>query len=241
MYEGTAIGFRELRRMVIRMANVLHDMGIQKGDRVGLHMPNCPQYTIAYYASLSLGAIVVNLNPAYPEEELSVIIADTGLSALFTIDEAAPVIGEVSRENPIPRIIVTNRNEYAEKKSAGISIELTEGWYSFTELLSCCTNETRPRVQVEPKDPAVIQYTGGTTGVPKGAVLTHANLVAAVMQVSPRMFPIMQFIPPERRFRAHNHSALSCVWKPDIKLVALQLRDSDSGAPVSAGRCGRSA
>ncbi len=199
MYEGAAIGFRELRRMVIRMANVLHDMGVRKGDRVGMHLPNCPQYTIAYYASLSLGAILVNLNPAYPKEELSLIMSDTGLSALFTIDEAAPVIGEVSKEKPIPRIIVTNRHEYAEKKSSGINAELKEGWYSFTELLSRCTNETRPRVQVGPKDPAVIQYTGGTTGVPKGAVLTHANLVAAVMQVSPRMFPIMQFIPPERR------------------------------------------
>lgn len=199
MYEGAAIGFRELRRMVIRMANVLHDMGVRKGDRVGLHLPNCPQYTIAYYASLSLGAIVVNLNPAYPKEELSLIMSDTGLSALFTIDEAAPVIGEVSKEKPISRIIVTNRHEYAERKSSGINAELREGWYSFTELLSRCTNETRPRVQVGPQDPAVIQYTGGTTGVPKGAVLTHANLVAAVMQVSPRMFPIMQFIPPERR------------------------------------------
>ena len=197
-YSGTEISFSEYRALVIRMANALAALGVQKGDRVGIHLPNCPQYLIAYYAALSLGAIVVNLNPAYPRDELFMIVANTGLSTLFTLDEAAPRIRELCRETPIARIILTNHLDYAKDKGHPIMIN-EDGWYSFLALLAGCTDERRPRVDVETSDPAVIQFTGGTTGIPKGAVLTHANLIAAVMQTSPRMFPIMQFIPPERR------------------------------------------
>ncbi|MDP2854186.1 MAG: long-chain fatty acid--CoA ligase [Smithellaceae bacterium] len=198
-YEGAEISFRDFRALVIQMANALAAIGVQKGDRVGVHLPNCPQYLIAYYAALSLGAIVVNLNPAYPKEELSMIVENTGLSTLFTLDEAQPLIRELCREIPVARVILTNRMEYAKAKSPGVTGDFGAGWYSFAVLLKNCTDLRRPRVSVEAEDPAVIQFTGGTTGIPKGAVLTHANLVAAVFQTSPRMFPIMQFIPPERR------------------------------------------
>lgn len=198
-YEGAEITFYDFRALVIRMSNALAALGVQKGDRVGVHLPNCPQYLIAYYAALSLGAIVVNLNPAYPQEELSMIAANTGLSTLFTLDEAQPRIRELCREVAIARVILTNRMEYAKEKSPGVTGDLGKGWHSFSALLENCTDLKRPRVSVESDDPAVIQFTGGTTGIPKGAVLTHANMVAAVFQTSPRMFPIMQFIPPERR------------------------------------------
>ncbi len=198
-YEGAEISFYDFRALVIRMSNALAALGVQKGDRVGVHLPNCPQYLIAYYAALSLGAIVVNLNPAYPQEELSMIAANTGLSTLFTLDEAQPRIRELCREVAIARVILTNRMEYAKEKSPGVTGDLVKGWHSFSALLENCTDLKRPRVSVESDDPAVIQFTGGTTGIPKGAVLTHANMVAAVFQTSPRMFPIMQFIPPERR------------------------------------------
>jgi len=197
-YLGAEISFSEFRALVIRMANGLAALGVQKGDRIGIHLPNCPQYLIAYYAALSLGAIVVNLNPAYPRDELFMIVANTGLATLFTLDEAAPRIRELCRETPMTRIILTNRLDYARDRGPRTVVD-EDGWYSFLGLLDGSTDEKRPRVDVETSDPAVIQFTGGTTGVPKGAVLTHANLIAAVMQTSPRMFPIMQFIPPERR------------------------------------------
>lgn len=198
-YEGAQISFCEFRSLVIRMSNVLTSLGLKKGDRVGIHLPNCPQYLIAYYAALSLGAIVVNMNPGYTNEELSMIAGATELGALFTLDETADRIRELSKGIRIPRIILTHRQDYAKKKGMGVGRIDGEGWYSFSALLEGCANTTRPRVQVDTHDPAVIQLTGGTTGIPKGAVLTHANLIAAVMQTSPRMFPIMQFIPPEKR------------------------------------------
>lgn len=195
-YEGAEITFYEFRLLVLRMANALASLGVQKGERVGIQLPNCPPYLIAYYSSLSLGAIVVNINPASTLEELSLIVGTTGLSTIFTLDETADRIRELNKKTHIPRIILTNRRDYAEDTNCNFS---GEGWHSFSALLAGCTNLRRPRVEVDTRDPAVIQFTGGTTGIPKGAVLTHANLIAAVMQTSPRMFPLLQFIPPERR------------------------------------------
>jgi len=79
---GTEMTFWELRQQVLRMANALGALGIKKGDRVGIHLPNCPQYPIAYYAVLSLGAIIVNINPMYTPDELKLIVGSTGLTTL---------------------------------------------------------------------------------------------------------------------------------------------------------------
>jgi long-chain acyl-CoA synthetase len=198
-FEGASITFQEYRRAVLRMANALAAIGVQKGDRVGIQLPNCPQFLIAYYAALSLGAVVVNLNPAYTLEELARIAADTGISTLFTLDETAECIRELCRQVPIPRVVLTGRREFAKEKAPVTSGDAGPGWHLFTPLLEGCDDTRRPRIHVDTEDPAVIQFTGGTTGIPKGAVLTHANIIAAVMQTSPRMFPIMQFIAPERR------------------------------------------
>lgn len=199
-YEGNAITFREYRDMVFRMANALSAIGVEKGDRVGIQLPNCPQYLIAYYATLSLGGIVVNLNPAYTREELSMMADNTTLSAIFTLDENASLIREICREvSSLSSVILANRMDYAGQNKTKEISETAPGWYHFKSLLETCSDTKRPRVQVDTEDPAVIQFTGGTTGIPKGVVLTHANLVAAVMQTSPRMKPILQFIAPERR------------------------------------------
>ena len=199
-YEGDTISFYELRMMVMRMANVLAALGVKKGDRIGIQLPNCPPYLIAYYAALSLGAIIVNMNPAYPKEELAMIAGTTGLSTLFTLEEASDRIRELRREVPIARVILTNRRDYeAGKEGKGAPVESGAEFLRFADILAGCTDTKRPRVEVDTYDPAIIQFTGGTTGIPKGAVLTHANMIAAVLQTSPRMFPIMQFIPPEKR------------------------------------------
>ncbi|MCJ8500705.1 long-chain-fatty-acid--CoA ligase [Desulfatitalea alkaliphila] len=198
-YEGAAITFQAYRRTILRMANALAAMGVEKGDRVGIQLPNCPQFLIAYYAALSLGAVVVNLNPAYALEELTKIASDTGLCTLFTLDETAPRIRDLCSRVPIPHVILTGRYEFAKRKAAVSTNSARLDWHLFASLLEGGDDERRPRIEVDTEDPAVIQFTGGTTGIPKGAVLTHANILAAVMQTSPRMFPIMQFIPPERR------------------------------------------
>lgn len=199
-YEGDEISFYDLRMLVLRMSNILAELGIKKGDRVGIHLPNCPPYLIAYYAALTLGAIIVNMNPNYTREELSMIAGTTGLSTLFTPTEASDSIRELCRKVPVERVILTDRTDYkcaeTPKKATGTD---SGGFLRFADLLSAGTDTRRPRVDVDTHDPAIIQFTGGTTGIPKGAVLTHANMIAAVMQTSPRMFPIMQFIPPEKR------------------------------------------
>ena len=198
-YAGATISFQAYRRMVLRMANALAALGVEKGDRVGIQLPNCPPFLIAYYAALSLGAIVVNLNPAYTREELEKIVSNTGISTLFTLHDTAQRVRELCRNVAISRVIVATPGDCTEKKHIACADDAGPGWHLFASLLAGCDDTRRPRVYVDTEDPAVIQFTGGTTGVPKGAVLTHANIIAAVMQTSPRMFPIMQFIEPARR------------------------------------------
>ncbi|MFO7560697.1 MAG: long-chain fatty acid--CoA ligase [Desulfobacterales bacterium] len=185
-FYGTETTYYELRQLVLRMANALGELGVQKGDRVGVHLPNSPQYVISYYAAMSLGAIIVNLNPMYTQGELKALCENTGVTTLITFDMVLPVIRPLCAEVEIPRVIVTRVTDFITGMplSTSAEMELEEGWHHFSELLDKCSNTRLPRVQITPEDPALIQFTGGTTGIPKGAVLTHSNLIAATMQAS---------------------------------------------------------
>ena len=185
----------------MRFANALGALGVQKGERVGIHLPNCPQYPIAYYAVLSLGAIVVNLNPMYTAEELKLMANATGLTTLITFDMVLPAIRALYKEFHIPRVVVTKVTDYikGQGQSTAASLDLEEGWYHFSGILEGCTETKRPRVQVNPEDPALIQFTGGTTGIPKGAVLTHGNVLAATFRCALWGNPTIILTPHERR------------------------------------------
>jgi len=185
-FYGTEMTFWELRQQVLRMANALGALGVKKGERVGIHLPNCPQYMIAYYAVLSLGAIVVNLNPMYTAEELKAIVENTGVTTLFTFDMVLPAVRTLCRTIKIPWVVVTKITDYIKGmgQSTAASLELEEGWHHFSSILEGCQDTKRPRVQINPEDPALVQFTGGTTGIPKGAVLSHANIIAATLQCS---------------------------------------------------------
>lgn len=200
-FYGTEMTFWELRHQALRMANALGALGVRKGDRVGLHLPNCPQYVITYLATLSLGAIVVNLNAMYTADELKPIIKNTGMTTLVTFDLVLPAVRTVCQEVDIPRIVVTKVTDYIT--GMGVStpkdLELEEGWHHFSTLMDNSSDTRVPQVEIAQDDPALIQFTGGTTGIPKGAVLTHANIVAATLQCSLWGGTTLPLIPPERR------------------------------------------
>jgi long-chain acyl-CoA synthetase len=198
---GSEMSFRQLSVESRRFANALENMGIQKGDRVGIHLPNCPQYLIAYFAALSIGGIVVNLNPLYTPDELKMMANTSGLTTLITFDMALPAIRVLAKEIQIPRIIVTAVTDYINGMpvSTAKSLELEKGWFSFSELLAKYPNPKRSKVLVNPEDPALIQFTGGTTGIPKGAVLTHANIVAGTLECSQWGNPTVSLTPYEKR------------------------------------------
>ncbi|MGA2467750.1 MAG: long-chain fatty acid--CoA ligase [Thermodesulfobacteriota bacterium] len=200
-FYGTEMNFWELRQETLRMSNALGALGVKKGDRVGIHLPNCPQYMIAYYAVLSLGAIVVNLNPMYTAEELKLIVENTGMTTLFTFDMVLPAVRTLCKAVKIPRVVVTKVTDYIKGlgQSTAASLELEEGWHHFSAILESCQDTKRPRVHINPQDPALIQFTGGTTGIPKGAVLTHANVIAATFQCALWGNSTIIYTPPERR------------------------------------------
>ena len=183
-FYGTEITFWQIREQMLRMANALTRLGVKKGDRVGIQLPNSPQFVIAYLATISLGAIVVNINPLYTPEELRFIMETTGLETLFTFDMPLPVIRPLAKEIGVKRVIVTSVKDYIRgvKASTARSLDLEEGWHHFSELIDGCQSTAIPRVPFQPSDPALIQFTGGTTGFPKGAVLSHSNIVAATLQ-----------------------------------------------------------
>jgi long-chain acyl-CoA synthetase len=95
---GTQMTFWELKLQALRMANALGSLGVSRGERVGLHLPNCPQFVIAYFAVLSLGGVVVNMNPLYTPDELKFIIENTGMDTLITFDMVLPNIRKVAKE-----------------------------------------------------------------------------------------------------------------------------------------------
>lgn len=198
---GSEITFWELRTLVMRTANALGGLGISRGDRVGLLLPNCPQYTISYYATLSLGAIVVNLNPLYTPYELQLMVNTTGLKALIAVDVTLPSVRTLCETVQVPTVVVTAVTDFIKgfPVSSSKSLDLEEGWHHFSELLVKTSSVKVPRVNITPDDPAMILFTGGTTGIPKGTVLTHGNVVAAVMACSLWGNPTISLIPPERR------------------------------------------
>jgi len=182
-FYGAEMTYRELYRKVCRLANVFVEKGIKKGDRIGLLMPNCPQFVIAYWATLMAGAVVVNLNPLYTKEELRYLFNDADLSCVIAYDQLVPVLKELNQEFKIPLVIITKLSDFMLNTPVSTPEELglEEGWLHFSQLLETDRRWAPPLVDIKWDDPAVIQYTGGTTGIPKGAVLTPYNIIAGTM------------------------------------------------------------
>ncbi|MBS4023940.1 MAG: long-chain fatty acid--CoA ligase [Dethiobacter sp.] len=173
VFLGQEITYRKLLENINRVATAIAARGIKKGDRIALMMPNCPQYIYTYYAAMRLGVTVTQVNPLYTPKELEFLIKDSGSKLLFGVDAVYPTIKQVKNISDLQEIII------ARLKGTEVDGEVT--WYN--DLLEKY-EPNPPAVQISPKeDIAVFQYTGGTTGFPKGAMLTHFNLVANCVQV----------------------------------------------------------
>ena len=192
-FMGRRYTYRQLDGLVTRAARGLQGIGVKPGDRVGLCLPNTPYFPIFYFAALKLGAVIVNFNPLYVERELEFQIKDSGTTVMVTVDLAMThdKLAKVAAGVGLRRIVVC---PFAAALPPGKGLlfslfkrgdvgrwrgnELNVGYF---ELISDRTAPTLPKVVAD--DVAVIQYTGGTTGQPKGATLTHANLSANCAQV----------------------------------------------------------
>ena len=179
---GAELTFLELKRRADALAASLARMGIVKGDRVGIMLPNCPQYIIAAFGVLRLGAVVVNINPSYTAREVLTVATDSGVRMLITLDALAPLVQGIRTQTALEQILVTSLAEYS---AAAASPPRIDGTLTLADLIG--TSDVHPMhigstSDVEPGDLAVLQYTGGTTGTPKGAMLTHRNIWANVVQ-----------------------------------------------------------
>lgn len=176
---GATLTFREIKQRTDRLAAALVRVGVAKGDRVGIMLPNCPQYIVAAFATLRLGAVVVNINPIYTPREFLNIATDAGVKVLITLDRLAAMALETRNNTTIEHVIVTSLAEYSSERADPPHLADT---LTLADLTATDAGEDLPRVTIDPHDLAVLQYTGGTTGTPKGAMLTHANIFANVVQ-----------------------------------------------------------
>jgi long-chain acyl-CoA synthetase len=176
---GAELTFLDLKRRADALAAALAELGIGKGDRVGIMLPNCPQYIIAAFAILRLGAVVVNINPSYTAREVLIVAGDSGARIVITLDVLAPLVGAIRGQTAVERVIVTALAEYTPQAAPPPRVDDA---VALTDLLQAQRQKLLPRVDIAPDDLAVLQYTGGTTGTPKGAMLTHANIFANVIQ-----------------------------------------------------------
>ncbi len=191
---GKRTSYQQLSIAVRNMTAALQAEGIGPGDRVGICLPNCPQFVIAYYAILKAGATVVNFNPLYTADELAYQITDSEIKLMFTLNLSTiyPKVKKALRNTPLRTIAVTTLSEALPAVKAALfpilkhkEICKIPNDKHHRRFATMVRTKTRPTpVDIDPAtDLAVLQYTGGTTGVPKGAMLTHRNLYSNTVQV----------------------------------------------------------
>jgi long-chain acyl-CoA synthetase len=179
---GADMTFGTLKNQVDRLATALAIRGIVKGDRIGVMLPNCPQYVIAVFAVLRLGATVVNINPAYTPPEVEHLVRDSGIRMLITLDRLTGVVTPLRSVTNLEAIVITSVSEYSPEATPPAA---APGVHRLADLLAEGAVVDLPRVVIDPDDDvAVLQYTGGTTSVPKAAMLTHRNIFANTVQTA---------------------------------------------------------
>ncbi len=176
-------------------AYLLGELQLKKGDRVALMMPNCLQYPVATFGVLRAGLTVVNVNPLYTARELKHQLVDSGAAVLVVVDNFGDTVQQVIADTPIKQVITTGLGDMLGAKGVLVNFVLKyikkmvpnysiRGAVRFNQALKLGSRHTLPKVEIDHEDVAFLQYTGGTTGVAKGAMLTNRNLIANMQQAS---------------------------------------------------------
>ncbi|MGH2515506.1 MAG: long-chain-fatty-acid--CoA ligase [Ktedonobacterales bacterium] len=204
-YYGTRVTYVQLLSLVERFARALVKLGVRRGDRVSICLPNVPQFPIAFYGTLKAGAIAVPTNPLYTQPELEHQLRDAGAKVAITLDLTYPNLAAVRANTPVEQVIVTSAADYLPPVLAALyrirekaqargkphvdakALAADATVHQFKDVLGQAHGRQGFEVFPLPEsgrgdDVAVLQYTGGTTGVAKGAMLTHRNLLANAMQ-----------------------------------------------------------
>ena len=192
VYFDKGMTYGELDKAVDRFASALSALEVKKGDKVAIFLPNTPQFVISYYGALRIGAIETAISPLYREREVEHQLRDSQAKTIVILDALYPILDKVLSATKVKNIIVTNLKDYMPsgtallgslfRKIPSYKVEKKPGVFNFKELLAK-HEEKPPQVEINPEeDLAALQYTGGTTGIAKAAMLTHLNLVSnAVM------------------------------------------------------------
>lgn len=201
-FMGKEITYRELFESALQFANGLRSLGLKKGDRVSIMLPNSPQGVISYYGILLAGGVVVQTNPLYVERELLHQLKDSGAKMIVCLDLLYPKVMKVKGETKLEQVIVTGVKDYLpfpknllyplvqkkQQKGDGVDVTYNDTTHRFIDLLKR-NAASKINVSIDPKeDVALLQYTGGTTGPAKGVILTHYNLVANTLQCKAWMY-----------------------------------------------------
>lgn len=179
IFENREISYAALERLSDALARWLIKWGLQKGERVATFLPNTPQFVIIYYATLKAGGVVSALNPQYKQHELEFQLNDAGARLIFGLEDAAELLARVQPATGVEQVVLTSFGD-----AAGLDKLSDARADGFLGCLRAGLEMDFPLPEVSAGDAAIFQYTGGTTGVPKGAVGLHRNLVANTLQFS---------------------------------------------------------
>ncbi|WP_312096221.1 long-chain-fatty-acid--CoA ligase [Niallia sp.] len=190
-FMGKEMTFKTLYKQTLKLAEFLQNLGIEKGDRVAVMLPNIPQTVISFYAILQAGGIVVPVNPLYQEREIEFIMKDSGAKVVITLDMLYNRVEKVKEQTDLEHIIVTSIKDYlpfpknlvypfiqAKEQGKPPIIQSSKSTHFFTQTMKKNDMQLKEVPINFEEDIAILQYTGGTTGFPKGVILTHQNLIA---------------------------------------------------------------
>ncbi|HUK84352.1 MAG TPA: long-chain fatty acid--CoA ligase [Candidatus Acidoferrum sp.] len=169
------ISYTQLDLLSNQFANSLIKLGVKKGNCVAVFLPNIPQFIVAYFGILKAGCVVTTISSLHKEREVESQLNDSGAQTIVALDSLYSIIAKVKQKTQLKNVIVTGLDEFCYKKTRPPAIPQTLTFQGLLEKNLCGS----PKVKLNPnEDLAVLQYTGGTTGTPKGAMLTHTNLVS---------------------------------------------------------------